>query len=150
MSRNQDDIDDVDAEELLAVEQELAQDDDAVFDDIIANRSSYQKKMDATQLYLSEIGYSPLLTAEEEIYFSRLARKGDAAARSRMIESNLRLVVKIARRYTNRGLALLELVEEGNLSLIRAVEKYDPERGFRFSSYATRSEEHTSELQSRP
>src|SRR5690606_3519844 len=131
------DIDDVDAEELLAVEQELAQDDDAVFDDIIANRSSYQKKMDATQLYLSEIGYSPLLTAEEEIYFSRLARKGDAAARSRMIESNLRLVVKIARRYTNRGLALLDLVEEGNLGLIRAVEKFDPERGFRFSTYAT-------------
>ena len=137
MSRNQDDIDDVDAEELLAVEQELAQDDDAVFDDIIANRSSYQKKMDATQLYLSEIGYSPLLTAEEEIYFSRLARKGDAAARSRMIESNLRLVVKIARRYTNRGLALLDLVEEGNLGLIRVVEKFDPERGFRFSTYAT-------------
>src|SRR5690554_7644217 len=137
MSRNQDDIDDVDAEELLAVEQELAQDDDAVFDDIIANRSSYQKKMDATQLYLSEIGYSPLLTAEEEIYFSRLARKGDAAACSRMIESNLRLVVKIARRYTNRGLALLDLVEEGNLGLIRAVEKFDPERGFRFSTYAT-------------
>ena len=99
--------------------------------------SSSQKVMDATQLYLGEIGFSPLLTAEEEVYFSRLALKGDKAARSRMIESNLRLVVKIARRYNHRGLALLDLVEEGNLGLIRAVEKFDPERGFRFSTYAT-------------
>ncbi|SDB05713.1 RNA polymerase, sigma 38 subunit, RpoS [Pseudidiomarina indica] len=137
MSRDQDDIDDVDAKELLSVEHEQAQDSDEAFDEIIASGSTYQRKMDATQLYLSEIGYSPLLTAEEEVYFSRLARKGDAAARARMIESNLRLVVKIARRYTNRGLALLDLVEEGNLGLIRAVEKFDPERGFRFSTYAT-------------
>ena len=94
-------------------------------------------QMDATRLYLSEIGHSNLLTAEEEVYFSRLAQKGDMAARQRMIESNLRLVVKIARRYMNRGLALLDLIEEGNLGLIRAVEKFDPERGFRFSTYAT-------------
>lgn len=94
-------------------------------------------EMDATQLYLSEIGFSPLLTPEEEVYFSRLSLKGDEAARKRMIESNLRLVVKIARRYTNRGLALLDLIEEGNLGLMRAVEKFDPERGFRFSTYAT-------------
>jgi RNA polymerase nonessential primary-like sigma factor len=93
--------------------------------------------LDATQLYLSEIGFSPLLSAEEEVYFSRLALKGDEAARKRMIESNLRLVVKIARRYNNRGLPLLDLIEEGNLGLIRAVEKFDPERGFRFSTYAT-------------
>ena len=93
--------------------------------------------MDATQLYLGEIGFSPLLTAEEEVYFARRALRGDEAARNRMIESNLRLVVKIARRYNNRGLALLDLVEEGNLGLIRAVEKFDPERGFRFSTYAT-------------
>ncbi len=94
-------------------------------------------QMDATRLYLSEIGYSQLLTAEEEVYFSRRAQKGDIKARQRMIESNLRLVVKIARRYMNRGLALLDLIEEGNLGLIRAVEKFDPERGFRFSTYAT-------------
>ena len=94
-------------------------------------------KLDATRIYLSEIGFSPLLSAEEEVYFSRLALKGDEAARHRMIESNLRLVVKIARRYLNRGLALLDLIEEGNLGLIRAVEKFDPERGFRFSTYAT-------------
>ena len=93
--------------------------------------------LDATQLYLSEIGFSPLLSAEEEVYFSRLSLKGDEAARKRMIESNLRLVVKIARRYNNRGLPLLDLIEEGNLGLIRAVEKFDPERGFRFSTYAT-------------
>ena len=93
--------------------------------------------LDATQLYLGEIGFSPLLTAEEEVYFSRLALKGDEPSRKRMIESNLRLVVKIARRYNNRGLPLLDLIEEGNLGLIRAVEKFDPERGFRFSTYAT-------------
>lgn len=95
------------------------------------------KHLDATRLYLSEIGFSPLLTAEEEVYYARRAQRGDEAARQRMIESNLRLVVKIARRYLNRGLALLDLIEEGNLGLIRAVEKFDPERGFRFSTYAT-------------
>lgn len=93
--------------------------------------------LDATQMYLSEIGFSPLLSAEEEVYFARLSLKGDDAGRKRMIESNLRLVVKISRRYLNRGLSLLDLVEEGNLGLIRAVEKFDPERGFRFSTYAT-------------
>jgi RNA polymerase nonessential primary-like sigma factor len=93
--------------------------------------------LDATRMYLNEIGFSPLLTAEEEIYFSRKLLKGDESAKKRMIESNLRLVVKIARRYMNRGLALLDLIEEGNLGLIRAVEKFDPERGFRFSTYAT-------------
>ncbi|NQZ49572.1 MAG: RNA polymerase sigma factor RpoS [Moritella sp.] len=95
------------------------------------------KSLDATQLYLGEIGFSPLLTAEEEVFYARRALRGDASSRKRMIESNLRLVVKIARRYNNRGLALLDLIEEGNLGLIRAVEKFDPERGFRFSTYAT-------------
>jgi RNA polymerase nonessential primary-like sigma factor len=95
------------------------------------------KALDATQLYLNEIGFSPLLSAEEEVHYARLARKGDDMGRRRMIESNLRLVVKISRRYVNRGLSLLDLIEEGNLGLIRAVEKFDPERGFRFSTYAT-------------
>jgi RNA polymerase nonessential primary-like sigma factor len=98
---------------------------------------TYDKTLDATQLYLNEIGFSPLLTAEEEVFFARKALRGEEAARKRMIESNLRLVVKISRRYVNRGLALLDLIEEGNLGLIRAVEKFDPERGFRFSTYAT-------------
>lgn len=93
--------------------------------------------VDATHLYLREIGFSELLTAEEEVHYGRLSQKGDVAARNRMIESNLRLVVKISRRYINRGLPLLDLINEGNLGLIRAVEKFDPERGFRFSTYAT-------------
>ena len=92
---------------------------------------------DPTRLYLKEIEISALLTAEEEVHYSRLSLKGDTKARDKMIECNLRLVVKIARRYMNRGLALLDLIEEGNLGLIRAVEKFDPERGFRFSTYAT-------------
>jgi len=99
--------------------------------------ASIERELDATSLYLSEIGASPLLTAEEEVKYARLAQKGDEAARRKMIVCNLRLVVKISRRYLNRGLALLDLVEEGNLGLIRAVEKFDPERGFRFSTYAT-------------
>ena len=109
-------------------------------DEFIAARreaSGVQRTLDATQMYLSEIGFSPLLTAEEERHYARLALKGDEAGRKRMIESNLRLVVKISRRYLNRGLSLLDLIEEGNLGLIRAVEKFDPERGFRFSTYAT-------------
>jgi RNA polymerase nonessential primary-like sigma factor len=96
-----------------------------------------ETELDATRMYLNEIGESKLLTAEEEVHYARLAQHGDEAARKRMIVSNLRLVVKIARRYLNRGLPLLDLIEEGNLGLIRAVEKFDPERGFRFSTYAT-------------
>lgn len=94
-------------------------------------------ELDATRLYLNEIGFSPLLTAEEEVHYARLAQQGIEAGRKRMIESNLRLVVKIARRYSNRDMALLDLIEEGNLGLIKAVEKFDPDRGFRFSTYAT-------------
>ncbi|MBU2923209.1 RNA polymerase sigma factor RpoS [Colwellia sp. 4_MG-2023] len=104
---------------------------------VLKDKVQKSSGVDATQIYLSEIGFSPLLSAEEEVYFSRLSLKGDEASRKRMIESNLRLVVKIARRYNNRGLPLLDLIEEGNLGLIRAVEKFDPERGFRFSTYAT-------------
>ncbi len=92
---------------------------------------------DVTRLYLNEIGVSRLLTAEEEVSIARRIQAGDHAAWQRMIESNLRLVVKIARRYLNRGLPLLDLIEEGNLGLIHAVKKFDPERGFRFSTYAT-------------
>lgn len=94
-------------------------------------------EMDAIQLYLRDIEFRPLLTPEEEIYYARLARAGDPEGRERMIVCNLRLVVKIARRYMNRGLPLLDLIEEGNLGLMHAVEKFDPERGFRFSTYAT-------------
>ena len=125
-------------EELEPVEGliEVEDTDDSVPAEL-ATAEAQRVSMDVTQLYLGEIGFSPLLTAEEEVFFARKALRGDLAARKRMIESNLRLVVKIARRYNNRGLALLDLVEEGNLGLIRAVEKFDPERGFRFSTYAT-------------
>lgn len=101
------------------------------------NISTPVSSPDPTHLYLSEIGYAALLTAKEELKLARLAHKGDEAARKRMIESNLRLVVKIARRYINRGLPFLDLIEEGNLGLMHAIEKFDPKRGFRFSTYAT-------------
>ncbi len=100
-------------------------------------QGSVSRSVDATQQYLREIGTVPLLSMEEEVKYSRSALQGNKASRDRMIESNLRLVVKIARRYVNRGMSLLDLIEEGNLGLIRAVEKFDPERGFRFSTYAT-------------
>ena len=99
--------------------------------------SEVSRDADPVQLYLNEIGSTPLLTAAEEILVARASLAGDEAARHRMINSNLRLVVMIAKRYTNRGLPLLDLIEEGNLGLMRAVEKFDPERGFRFSTYAT-------------
>jgi len=92
---------------------------------------------DVTQMYLGEIGQHLLLTAEEELASARAMAAGDFAARQRLIEHNLRLVVSIARHYTNRGVALPDLIEEGNLGLIHALEKYDAERGFRFTTYAT-------------
>ena len=99
--------------------------------------SEIPRDIDLVQLYLIEIGSTPLLTAAEEILVASASLAGDESARHRMINSNLRLVVMIAKRYTNRGLPLLDLIEEGNLGLMRAVEKFDPERGFRFSTYAT-------------
>jgi len=92
---------------------------------------------DVTQLYLNEIGAKPLLTPDDELATTRRVRAGDFAARQKMIEHNLRLVVNIAKHYLNRGIPLLDLIEEGNLGLIHALEKFDPERGFRFSTYAT-------------
>jgi len=124
-------------EELEDEELDEQEDDSDTDVDVFQPGEIPDGQLDATRLYLSEIGYSPLLTAEEEVHYARLAQKGVDSGRKKMIESNLRLVVKIARRYLNRGLALLDLIEEGNLGLIRAVEKFDPERGFRFSTYAT-------------
>ena len=92
---------------------------------------------DVTQHYLNEIGAKPLFTPEEEYSWACRARTGDFVARQKMIEHNLRLVVNIAKHYLNRGIPLLDLIEEGNLGLIHAIEKFDPERGFRFSTYAT-------------
>ena len=92
---------------------------------------------DVTQIYLHEIGLNPLFSPEEELHFARRAAQGDFAARQKMIERNLRLVVNIAKHYLNRNVPLLDLVEEGNLGLMHALDKFDPERGFRFSTYAT-------------
>ncbi len=143
-----------DEEALSPYDEPLMEDEDSLEEDDLPDREKSDSavdppwhastprdctsdELDATRLYLGEIGFSPLLTAQEEVYYARLALKGEASARNRMVESNLRLVVKIARRYMNRGLTLLDLIEEGNLGLIHAVEKFDPERGFRFSTYAT-------------
>lgn len=95
------------------------------------------EQLDAMSLYLREISEHSLLTKEQETYFARLSIKGCPASRKRMIESNLRLVVSIARRYTRSGFHISDLIAEGNFGLIRAIEKFDPERGFRFSTYAT-------------
>ncbi len=100
-------------------------------------QNEYDDLPDVTQLYLNEIGREGLLTAEQERSLSTRAREGDFAARQKMIEHNLRLVVNIAKHYLNRGLTLLDLIEEGNLGLMHALEKFEPERGFRFSTYAT-------------
>ncbi len=92
---------------------------------------------DVTQLYLHQIGLNRLLAPDEELRYARLVAQGDFVARQKMIEHNLRLVVNIAKQYLNRGVPLLDLIEEGNLGLMHALGKFDPERGFRFSTYAT-------------
>lgn len=99
--------------------------------------NSLSPSNDATQAYLRDIGRTPLLNAKQEIELAQRIRSGDTQARRKMIESNLRLVVNVARRYLNRGLPLLDMVEEGNLGLMHAVGKFDPDKGFRFSTYAT-------------
>ncbi|MDO6565798.1 RNA polymerase sigma factor RpoS [Alteromonas sp. 1_MG-2023] len=136
-SNTKDDLNVIEMPADLKADKTLSDDTDTNSEELVLSQDDQPKNLDATQLYLGEIGFSPLLSAEEEVFFARKALRGCEASRKRMIVSNLRLVVKIARRYNNRGLALLDLIEEGNLGLIRAVEKFDPERGFRFSTYAT-------------
>ena len=103
----------------------------------IPSKARAPERFDATRMYLKELAKSRLLTSAQEKHFGRLARAGDPAAFRIMVESNLRLVVKICQRYVNRGLPLLDLIEEGNLGLMHAVGKFDADRGFRFSTYAT-------------
>ncbi|MCQ8849850.1 RNA polymerase sigma factor RpoS [Alteromonas stellipolaris] len=136
-SNTKDDLNVIDMPADMKTDKIISDDTDTNSEELVLSQDDQPKNLDATQLYLGEIGFSPLLSAEEEVFFARKALRGCEASRKRMIVSNLRLVVKIARRYNNRGLALLDLIEEGNLGLIRAVEKFDPERGFRFSTYAT-------------
>ena len=129
-----DESDDLTPEETESESEQQAQADTS---DELASAILHELQVDVTQLYLNEIGKAPLLTAAEEVALARLTVQGDFEARQTMIERNLRLVVNIAKHYANRGLTLLDLVEEGNLGLIHALEKFDPERGFRFSTYAT-------------
>ncbi|HEX6833245.1 MAG TPA: sigma-70 family RNA polymerase sigma factor, partial [Rudaea sp.] len=114
--------DDLDAEELLELVDAVEPQD--------------EEARNSTSLYLNEIGLIPLLTAEDEWRLAALARAGDSDARRHMIEANLRLVVTVARHYVGRGVPLLDLIEEGNLGLMRAVDKFEPERRLRFSTYA--------------
>ena len=118
--------------------RDAAPDDDVDMLPTVADSQAYFDEVhDVTQLYLNEIGREALLTQVEEQQLTRLVRDGDFAARQKMIEHNLRLVVNIAKHYVNRGMTLLDLVEEGNLGLMHALDKFEPERGFRFSTYAT-------------
>ena len=107
--------------------------DDATY----VNGDLAQATTDSLQLFLNEAGRYPLLTAAEEVELAKLVERGDQAAKDRMINSNLRLVVSIAKRYQGHGLSLLDLIQEGVIGLIRAVEKFDWRRGYKFSTYAT-------------
>jgi len=126
---------DEEREDLFDVADEEEAPEPLVDGDVDAFAGEFQA--DATQIYLNELGKRQLLSAAEEKKLAQSVKNGDFDARQRMIEHNLRLVVNIAKHYINRGLPLLDLIEEGNLGLIHALEKFDPERGFRFSTYAT-------------
>ncbi len=130
-----DDIFDPSEHELILLEETVEEENENLEEIYKAN--AINAEPDTMRLYLQEIGATPLLKPEEELHLARLVCQGDKKATKKMIESNLRLVVKIARRYLNRGMPLLDLIEEGNIGLIRAVQKFDPEKGFRFSTYAT-------------
>ena len=103
----------------------------------LRDRKRNDQSQDPTDLYMREVGCSELLTQEEEIKLSKKAHKGNKKAYHKIIKANLRLVIKIASQYKNRGIAFLDLIEEGNMGLMHAIEKYDPDRGFRLSTYAT-------------
>jgi RNA polymerase nonessential primary-like sigma factor len=127
---DQDILEDEESEEVAEVEVEAV-----VAEEV--DHYSVESTGDVTQIYLNDIGHNALLTPDEERRLARLVVQGDFSARQKMIEHNLRLVVNIAKHYINRGMALLDLIEEGNIGLMHALEKFDPERGFRFSTYAT-------------
>lgn len=137
MSHSIDSLHDEEVSDLEEPLEEAVADADTSEDVADSSFASMDELADVTQIYLNDIGHNALLSADEEKALCRRVVQGDFAARQRMIEHNLRLVVNIAKHYLNRGIPLLDLVEEGNLGLIHALEKFDPERGFRFSTYAT-------------
>ncbi|MDP2642277.1 MAG: RNA polymerase sigma factor RpoD [Candidatus Peregrinibacteria bacterium] len=137
-------------DDLFPVDEEIAPEvageipEEKIFD-VVAIKDKKQKKEaeykeianDSIRLYLCEIGRVPLLNAKQEVELARRIAKGDQSAKSKLAEANLRLVVSIAKKYIGRGLSFLDLIQEGNIGLFRAVEKFDPNRGFKFSTYAT-------------
>ncbi len=135
MSNN--DIDRIDDEEVDELEEDKHDEEQEAAEAEESSGRAYEEVADVTQIYLNDIGNNALLTPDEERALARRVVQGDFEARQRMIEHNLRLVVNIAKHYINRGMALLDLIEEGNIGLMHALEKFDPERGFRFSTYAT-------------
>ena len=132
-------MDEEDVVEDDVVEPELneEQDSEESQEEAEATTTGGELLSDVTQIYLNDIGHNALLTSDQERELARRVVMGDFEARQKMIEHNLRLVVNIAKHYINRGMALLDLIEEGNIGLMHALEKFDPERGFRFSTYAT-------------
>ena len=135
MSNN--DIDRIDDEEVDELEEDKHDEEQEAAEAEESSGRAYEEVADVTQIYLNDIGNNALLTPDEERALARRVVQGDFEARQRMIEHNLRLVVNIAKHYINRGMALLDLIEEGNIGLMHALQKFDPERGFRFSTYAT-------------
>ena len=117
--------------------EELADEEDLTDEDIMTGNYTDDISDDSVRMYLREIGKIPLLTFEEETELAKRSLEGDRKAKDRMAEANIRLVVSIAKRYSGRGLDLLDLIQEGNTGLLRAVDKFDPEKGFKFSTYAT-------------
>jgi RNA polymerase primary sigma factor len=121
----------------IEVIDEEALDDDSIVEDPSENIPEGVNIDDPVRMYLKEIGKVPLLTAEEEVELAKRMEQGDEMAKRKLVEANLRLVVSIAKRYVGRGMLFLDLIQEGNLGLIKAVEKFDHKKGFKFSTYAT-------------
>lgn len=135
-TRNEEeDLDEIDLGDEIDVEDEI--DADGEIEDIDYSIPEGVSLEDPVRIYLKEIGKVPLLTADEEVILAKRIEEGDEYARKRLSEANLRLVVSIAKRYVGRGLSFLDLIQEGNLGLIKAVEKFDYKKGFKFSTYAT-------------
>ncbi len=131
------DEEDVIEDDVVEPELNEEQDSEEAQEEAEATTTGGELLSDVTQIYLNDIGHNALLTPDQERELARRVVLGDFEARQKMIEHNLRLVVNIAKHYINRGMALLDLIEEGNIGLMHALEKFDPERGFRFSTYAT-------------